>query len=376
VGVVAAFMVAVGAGVYTALLIYQPVIKPLLDTAPPFLIAIILAFLLDPLIDRLEKIGCSRDFAVVIVGLTFVVAFALVGFLLVPRIADQAGDLTKNYTDIAGQAQTQINGILKDHAPLLRKFHLPTTASAWTKQYADRLQVIAGNGITFVAGALAGALSRILWLIIIPLSTFWLLKDFDRIKAKIVHLTPERHREKVICLSSAVGGVCGKYVRGMITVAILFSLVAMVALSILRLQYALVIGSVAGLFYLVPYVGVLIISVITGIAAIIQPGHSASYALLLMGLLIVQSYIVFDLFVTPRIVGGNVGVHPVLMLFSLALGARMFGLVGMIIAVPVAASLQVALGQIYPQIYDIVGSKSPVEREISVSEDTQASEST
>lgn len=144
----------------------------------------------------------------------------------------------------------------------------------------------------------------------------------------------------------------------MITVAILFSAASMLVLSLAGLDYGLIIGAVSGLFYMVPYVGVAIIAVVTGFAAMVEPGHGGGYALILMAYMLVQAFIVFDQIVTPRVVGGSVGVHPLLALFSLALGARMFGVVGMIAAVPVAASLQVAIGQIYPRIFDRVG-RSP-----------------
>ena len=77
-----------------------------------------------------------------------------------------------------------------------------------------------------------------------------------------------------------------------------------------------------------------------------------------MGAIAVQSFVLFDLVVTPKVVGGNVGVHPVLMLFSLALGARLFGVVGMVAAVPIAAAFQVALGQYYPRIHDDLRARS------------------
>lgn len=353
--IIAAFLLAVAAAMYGAKLIYEPVIEPVLQVAPPFVIAIILAFLLDPLIDRLQRHGASRDFAVVIVGLSFLVAFVLAGLFLVPKIADQSAKLVQNYGQYADQVQVEANRVLQDNAVLLKRLHQPTTLIELVKKFSGQLEVFGRSAITLLSGVLTGVLSKILWLVIIPLSTLWILRDLDYIKAKIMHLSPERHLDRLVSLSSAVGIVFGKYVRGMMTVAILFSAASMLVLSLAGLDYGLIIGAVAGLFYMVPYVGVAIITIVTGLAAMVQPGHGTEYALILMGYMVVQSFIVFDQIVTPRIVGGSVGVHPVLALFSLALGARMFGVVGMIAAVPVAASLQVAIGQVYPRILDKVG---------------------
>ena len=148
-----------------------------------------------------------------------------------------------------------------------------------------------------------------------------------------------------------MGAVFGRYVRGMLTVALIFSFVSSIMLSIFGLNYALVFGVLSGLFYLVPYVGVAALAIAVIITALVQSGGEMSYSLLLGGYIFVQSFIIFDLLITPRIVGKSVGVHPVLTLFALSLGAKFFGVVGMILAVPIVAAIQVAIGQFYPQIY-------------------------
>lgn len=352
VALIAAFFVAVAAFMYGVKLVYEPVLVPVLEVATPFLIAFVLAFLLDPLADVFQRYGASRDFAVAIVGLLFLVVFVLGGFVLVPRISDQATDLANNYSSYSASIQERVDGILKAHTDLLQRFGLPTDLQGLSKKYSSQLSGVGMGAVSLLAGFLGGLLSRILWFIIIPLSTLWFLRDLDYLKAKAVHFAPERHRDRLVELSSAIGTVFGKYVRGMLTVAILFSLVTMLVLTIARLNYGLIIGAVAGLFYLVPYVGVAIIASITGLAALVQPGHGPEYAIILAIYLLFQAFILFDLVVTPKVVGGSVGVHPVLALFSLALGARLFGVVGMVLAVPVAASLQVAIGQIYPKMLE------------------------
>lgn len=359
---IAAFFVAVAAGMYCVTFIYQPVIEPLLEVAPPFVIAIILAFLLGPLVDNIQRLklpfvgtSASRDFAVAIVGIMFLVSFVLAGFMLLPKMADQASQLVKNYDTYVSQIQTRVNDILQAHTVLLHRLHTPTNAKDLFIKYSGELAGIARGTASVIAGLLVGFLSKILWFIIIPLVTLWFLRDLDYIKVKVVHFTPEKHRDRLITLSTAIGGVFGKYVRGMITVAIFFSLVTMVVLSAAGLNYGLIIGAVSGLFYMVPYVGVAIIATITGLAGLVQPHHGTEYAIVLACYLFFQSFVLFDLVVTPKVVGGSVGVHPVLTLFSLALGAKMFGVVGMIAAVPVAASLQLAIGQVYPKMLERVG---------------------
>ena len=357
--IVAAFLVAVAAGMYGATLIYDPIIRPILLTLPPFVIAIILAFLLDPVIVKIQKTGLSRGLAVTIVGLLFLVVFVLAIVFIVPMIADQANQLVQNYDRYAKQAQELVEGFLSRHSTLLNRLHLPTTVQGWGEQFSEQFRSIGGRAVSILAGVLQGMLSKLVWLVIVPLFTLMLVNDLDYIKAKIVYLTPERHRDRLVSMSVAVGNVFGSYVRGMVTVAILFSVATMLGLTLARLDYGLMIGSVAGLFYIVPYIGLAALCVVAGFTALVT-GHGAIYVLGLIGYLAVQN-ICFDYLVTPKVVGRSVGVHPLLMLFSLALGAQMFGLVGMIAAVPVAAALQVALGQMYPRVLDKVQPVGQVE---------------
>ncbi len=348
----AALLVAVAAGVYVAVHAYDPVIRPLLDVLPPFVIAFVFAYLLDPVVDWIQARGLSRGFGVAIVGIAFLVVFLAAGFVLVPRALEQAGNLASNFGSYSEQIQKTVDGLLARFTPALVKLHLPTTSGDWTARFSSQIEAAGSAGLSFLAGSLSAMLSRALWIIIIPLTTLWFLKDLDYFRAKIVYLTPERHKDRLMRVSSAVAGVFGRYVRGMLTVAIIFSGVTTVVLGSAGLDYALIVGGVSGLFYLVPYLGVVTLASITGIAALVQPGMGSGLAIALFIYLLVQSFVVFDLLITPRIVGGSVGVHPVLMLLSLALGARLFGVVGMLAAVPVAAACQVALGQFYPRIFD------------------------
>lgn len=359
IAVLAWTLLALAAAVYVAIHLYGPVVAPILDVLPPFAIAFVFAFLLDPVVDWFERRRFSREFGVAIVGLAFIALFMVLVFVITPRVADQAVKLTDNLPAYSKQAMAAVNDLMVREKPLLERLNLPTTASELSARFSDQIEQAARRSLEVVAGALTSALSKLLWVIIIPLATLWLLKDLDYIKAKIVHFTPERHKERLTTTSNAVGGVFGKYVRGMLAVAIIYSAVSSIWLSAAGLDYALIIGGISGFLYLVPYIGALTTIAAVAVAALVQPGYSIGFAGLLVGAVAVQSFVIFDLLVTPKVVGGNVGVHPVLMLFSLALGARLFGVVGMVAAVPVAASIQVALGQYYPQIYDNLRRRRP-----------------
>lgn len=357
--VIAAWVIVIAGVAYITRMIYEPVVSPFFDILPPFIIAFILSFLLDPLVDALQKLKLSRGVSVLVVGLGFVGVFVLAGILLVPRLIDQASGLAANFSTYVREAQGQLNGLLISLSPILKRFHLPTTTAEWTTQYANQINSAGAAAFGMLANTLSSIASRAMWVIIIPMSTFFLLIDLDYIKAKIVHLTPDKHQSRLKSISSEVGSVFGKYVRGMMLVAMLYSVVTSILFTLFGLPYALILGAVAGLFYLVPYLGSVIIIGMAVVSVLVQPGGSASTAGVLAVILLIENSIIFDLIITPRIAGGSVGVHPVLALFSLTLGARMFGVVGMVFAVPVMASLQVIARQLYPKISDDLRVKTP-----------------
>ncbi len=349
--IAAALLVATAAGAYVTLLVYDILLKPVLDVLPPFAIAFIFAFLLNPVVDWLERHRLSRGWAVATVGLTFVIGFVAIGFLLVPQIIEQATQLAKNLPTFLNRSVDWINHTLASRRPLLESLHLPTDLSRLAKHFSSQLESAAAGSLSFLAGLLAGAVSKLLWVIVIPLGTLWLLKDFKYITAKALHLAPERYRPSLETLSSVISGVFGRYIRGMVAVAIVYSAVSCIWLTAVRLDYALIIGSLSGPLYFLPYIGALV-TIAAGAVAAIASNHSAAYIIAVAAFMAIQNFVVFDLLVTPRIVGRSVGLHPVLMLFALTLGARFFGVIGMILAVPLLAAAQASLGQYYPRLLE------------------------
>lgn len=348
---VALWLISLSCLVYIVANLYIPLIRPILEVLPPFFIAFLLAFMLDPLVDRLQKTGMPRGAGVAVVGSVFLVVVIALGLLVVPAISRQAQDLSANYEKYAQIASQRLETLIVGLTPTLEKLNLPTTVDEWTAKLAPQAQSTAEQGLSMIGTAITSLFSKVLWLIIVPLASLWLLKDIDYFKQKILYLTPENNREKLRKIGSAVGAVFFKYLRGMATVAVIFSICSVIMFQAFGLKYALIIGSISGILYMVPYVGVLTIICIACISIMVQPAHSMQLAAIVAGSIAVMSFGLFDQLVTPKVVGGSVGVHPVLSLFTLALGAKLFGVAGIILSVPIAAAIQVVIGEFYPKIY-------------------------
>jgi len=213
------------------------------------------------------------------------------------------------------------------------------------------------GGLTLLLG---GAASKAIWLVIIPISAFFFMRDFPLLRARIIALFPEVYQDRIDVMSREVVEVFSAYLRGLGKICGLYAIVAWILFTVLGLKYALFLGLMAGAFYAVPYVGQLFTAIGSGSVAYLMDrhtalfffrveSHSSKYALLVVVCAVIAQN-TFDQILYPRIVGGSVGLHPVVSIFALMAGATLFGIWGMLIAVPVAASIQIILLYFFPKL--------------------------
>lgn len=345
----AAGLVAVAALLNIIALLYEPLIRPVLDVLLPFSIAVALALLLDPAIDRMEKRGMPRGRAVAVVALCFLLVIAVFGVFVVPVLINQAKELADNLPGYYTQAQDYVGRWMAGHAGLLRRFHAPTTMKALYAQISAEVQSAASGAISGAGALLANWASKSIWLVLIPIITLFMLADIDRIKAKALLLVPEKHRERTGSIVNSIGRVFGSYIRGLITVAVLYGTSCGIALAIWRVPYSVMLGAAAGALSLVPYIGTFSTIVLVALVALVSHPENPMYAVwVALTILVINQ--TFDNGVTPKVVGKAVGVHPALAILALLIGGQMFGIVGMIISVPVAASIQIVVLEFYPPL--------------------------
>ncbi len=305
----------------------------------PFFIAFALAYLLDPVTDRLESLKISRTFAVLVLMAGVFSLVTGIGLLIFPLLKLQAEHLVSNLPDyiaimqewmypllgIVGEPE-KIQGIL--NRELLKVGELP-------------LKVI--SSITSILwGSVAGLFSFILLLanlVIIPVVMFYLLRDYDLINKKMLSFVPARSREQVLSLIKEIDGVLAGFVRGQLMVGFIMAGLYSIGLFFCGTPMSLFIGLLAGLASLVPYLGLVFGFVPAAILTFMQTqdwvlvfGVAGVFA-------VVQG--LEGMIITPRIVGEKIGLHPVAIILAVLLGAEFFGLVGVIVSVPVAAALNV-----------------------------------
>jgi predicted PurR-regulated permease PerM len=246
------------------------------------------------------------------------------------------------------QLRAEVDAWLLSHRKI-GPISLPPDIATLQAQYSTQLSRALQEGSRRIAGVIVGSVSTLLIVIVIPILTFYILNDLERLRARFLMLLPERIREHFRDSAEDVGEVFGNYLRGMFTMALLYGVVTMILFFLFDLRaYALLLGFVAGVLYPVPFIGPLFTTFLGAVVSLMT-GHGLPHALLIIG--VVQgTNLVFDNVLVPRVVGKEVGLHPLTTVFALFLGSELFGLWGMLFSVPLAASIQQVLYRLFPSL--------------------------
>ncbi|MFC1747869.1 AI-2E family transporter [Pseudomonadota bacterium] len=307
----------------------------------PFLVAAALAYLGDPLVDRLEERNLSRTTSVLIVfmGLLLVAIIAIV--VVVPALQREIVAVIKKlpgYIDwlqhsvlpwFSAQLGIDMSGWDLDRLKLMIKEHWQQVGGA----AAGVMDSISRSGI-----ALLGLIAN---LVLIPVLTFYLLRDWDLLVARIHELIPIRYENRAARLAKDCDEVLGAFMHGQLLVMISLGTVYSVGLWIIGLDMAMLIGMGAGLVSFVPYLGFILGMLVAGVAVVMQ-FHDAIhliYVLIVFGVgQTLESFLL-----TPYLLGDRIGLHPVAVIFAVMAGGQLFGFVGILIALPMAAVIMVLL---------------------------------
>jgi predicted PurR-regulated permease PerM len=300
----------------------------------PFVAGLALAYFLDPLCDRLEKWGCGRALGTTIVLIGFGVFVALVLLLLIPLIQSQIVGLVASLPALAAALVAHLEPLLKLADEHLSPQEMADLKSALGSQAGSVVQWIAGALGTVLSGGLA--LVNILSLIFItPVVTFYMLRDWDRLVVRIDACLPREHADVIRAQARLIDQTLAGYARGQATVCLVLGVFYAVGLSLVGLDYGLIVGVLAGLLSFVPYVGTITGFVTSMGLAFAQFPDWLSIGLVFGIFLIGQALEGYVL--TPRLVGDRIGLHPVWVIFALLAGGALFGFVGVLLGLPAAA---------------------------------------
>jgi predicted PurR-regulated permease PerM len=304
------------------------------DVLLPFVLGGALAYLLDPVADRLERMGLSRALAVAVIGLVTTLGAVIAVLLIIPALVEQLTGLVAAAPGYAESLQ----------AWLISRFPaLGDAESALRVQLEQAGEAIAARGGQVINGILTGAMSFIsimLLIVIVPVVTIYMLLDWDRMIARIDELLPRDHAPAIRRLGREIDATLSSFIRGQGSVCLIQGAFYAVALMLAGLTYGLLVGVFAGLISFIPYIGALLGGALAiGLALFQFWGDWVSVGIV-AGIFVAGQFIEGN-FLTPKLVGGSVGLHPVWLIFALSVFGSLFGFVGMLVAVPLAAVLGV-----------------------------------
>jgi predicted PurR-regulated permease PerM len=306
------------------------------DVILPFLVGGAIAYFLDPVADRLERAGLSRVAATTLIALAALLIVVLLVLAVIPTLVNQLTALVNAAPDIAKRLQ----GFLVERFPELSDE--TSTIRQTLSNIAATIQSRGAQLANSVLSSALGVISAVVFIVVVPVVAFYLLLDWDHMVARIDALLPRDHAPTVRKLATEVNKVLAGFVRGQISVCLLLGSFYAIALMLAGLQFGLIVGAIAGAITFIPYVGSLVGGALAvGLALFQFWGDWLSIGI--VGAIFVAGQFIEGNILTPKLVGKSVGLHPVWLLFALSSFGSMFGFVGMLVAVPVAAAIGVFL---------------------------------
>ena len=308
----------------------------------PFVFAALLGWLGDPMVDRLEARRLQRNTAVVLVFSVMTLVLTVVAILLVPLLEQQLVTLVEslpNYRDWF--VQTALPWIERRTGLQILSWLDPERLFQLIREHWQSAGGVAATVLGYVSRsgfALMGWLANI---VLLPVLTFFFLRDWDLLVERVGALVPRDHYDTVRRLARESDAVLGGFLRGQLTVMLILGVLYAIGLWAVGLNLGILIGLIAGLLTFVPYLGPASIVVFGGIAALVQYGdwqHLAGVAVVFTVGQIIESY-----WLTPKLVGDKIGLHPMAVIFAVMAGGTLFGFLGMLLALPVAAVANVLL---------------------------------
>ena len=322
------------AATFLALFLY--VFSPILL---PFAAGMILAYFLDPVADALERLGLSRVAATIVILIGFLLAFLLAMMIVIPVLGTQLAEFISRIPDYLSRLQA----LLTDIDPDFLETAIGVDAAALREGLSSLLTQGAGFLTTLFQSIWSSGktLVDIAGLFVVtPVVAFYMLLDWDRMVARIDDWVPRDHLDTVRALARDINASTAGFVRGQGTLCLILGVMYAVGLTLVGLNFGLLIGLFAGLISFIPYIGSLIGLVLSVGVALVQFWPEWQWVVAVAAIFFGGQFIEGNI-LQPKLVGKSVGLHPVWLMFALFAFGYMFGFLGLLIAVPAAAAVAV-----------------------------------
>jgi predicted PurR-regulated permease PerM len=311
----------------------------------PFVAGALLAYLTDPMADRLEKLGLKRTQAVLVVFAAVMLLAVLAVLVLLPLLEHQVDRLVDNLPVFARWLKAKALPFLHSHYGLSIQLNSLDQISTLLGKYWQQAGGVAATVLDSLSRSGLVVLSWLMNAMLIPVVTFYLLRDWDKMVEQINHLLPRHIAPTVARLAVEVDEVLSAFLRGQFSVMLVLGGIYSIGLWVVGLDLALLIGLFAGMVSFIPYMGAIVGVLSASVAAIAQFGEIWSVVPVLIVFAIGQA--LEGTVVTPKLVGDRIGLHPVAVIFAVLAGGQLFGFLGVLLALPAASVIMVLIRHIH-----------------------------
>nr|WP_280518531.1 AI-2E family transporter [Lederbergia wuyishanensis] len=318
-------------------LLLRPIWKPILTTLMigllPFLLSGLIAYLLHPLVEKIESLGLKRYLAILLIYLLFFGGVGYAIYLGIPMFIKQMKEFSEQLPVFLNQYREWMH-------------HLEASTSNFPKgiqlQIDERINEIEqwfNKLIEKTTKAIMKLFDFILILLVVPFISFYILKDLDVIKKACWYLTPKKWRKNGVQFLDSVNESLGGYLRGQLLICVIIGAAAAIAFSIIGLQYPILLGIVIAITNVIPYFGPLI-----GAFPVVAIALMSSVKLaIIAGVIVFVLQFIEGNILSPYIVGKSLHMHPLFIIAALIIGGEAFGIIGMIVSVPILAIIKIAI---------------------------------
>lgn len=336
------------------LILLAMVIYRFREVISPLMIAFLLAFILDPIVDFLaDRLHLSRGLATAFVFLVLIVGMA--GVVIAPVTA------VPSITRLVRSMQIDVIRIINDIGTF---FERPVEIGGYSVDLSDVYQELSAMLTSFVRSVAQGTLdvvfdiaSGAFWLIIILITSFYLVKDADRMIEQLDNLAPPGYRDDFVRLRQQVADVWNAFLRGQLVMGLVMAAITTAVCMVVGLPYAVVMGLVAGVMEIVPNIGPILALIPAVLVALFEgssflPLSNFWFAVLVFGLYLVIQQVEGNL-ILPRVMGRSLNLHPLVVLIGIIIGGSLGGILGMLLAAPALATLRVVGYYVFCRLYDL-----------------------
>ncbi|MVO16958.1 AI-2E family transporter [Parasedimentitalea huanghaiensis] len=317
-----------------AALVFVVVLWALGDVLLPFVLGGAVAYLIDPIADRLERMGLTRAGATAVITVGSVLVFLLLLLVVIPTLIFQLIELVQVLPELFRDARAfafeKFPSLFDEKSQMHQA--ITTLFDTLKSHWVGVLETVLGSAVSL--------LNVVILIVIVPVVSIYLLLDWDRMTARIGELLPRDHAKTISRLAGEIDAVLASFIRGMGTVCLILGTYYAVALMLVGLNFGLAVGFIAGLVTFIPYLGALIGGALAIGLALFQ-FWGDWYSIGAVAIIFAIGQVIEGNVLTPKLVGNSVGLHPVWLLLALSVFGSLFGFVGMLVAVPMAAALGV-----------------------------------